>query len=81
MAQKRKLSDEAEREREVYRCAFCGKFTGRDTEPFYGLEDRSNDCAPVVPFCNEAHEEANHRRNVKREYDKYFIYTAPKLPA
>jgi endogenous inhibitor of DNA gyrase (YacG/DUF329 family) len=58
----KKLSAETIAERETYRCAHCGKWTGRDDEPFYSLEDMRDDCAPVLPFCSEAHADAYHTK-------------------
>ena len=61
----RKLSVETVQEREVYRCAACGRFTPRDTEPYYDRENREDESSVVLPFCSEAHAERYHVRRVK----------------
>jgi hypothetical protein len=80
MHTKRKVSDDAKRTRETYRCAFCGKFIRYETDGFFDREDRMDESSSVLVFCNEAHADANHRRTVQRKYDEAFIYTAPAQP-
>lgn len=63
----RKISEDAQRERETYRCAYCGKFIARDTDGFFDREDRDDESSPVLVFCNESHADAkaSARRIVK----------------
>ena len=60
----RKISEETERNRESYRCAFCGRFGKNQSDGFYDREDRADEGSSVLVFCNEAHAEAYHARKI-----------------
>ena len=62
MSTKRHINEDAERARETYRCAQCGRFIAHDIDGYFDREDRADESSSVIVFCNEAHADRYHAR-------------------
>lgn len=59
MSQKHRICDDVKRHQAIWRCSHCGRWIPYDGG-FSDRENRNDDCASVLMFCDEEHADAFH---------------------